>query len=93
MRLARSPWPLPLRSITARRSLLALENLSGAIETLLGAPGTFFIAADVEALTVPARAARNIGTAEVPMFARIDAQQLLFLAVASIFIVSIAYFF
>src|SRR5262249_40667272 len=27
IRLARSPFPLPLRSITARRSLLALENL------------------------------------------------------------------
>jgi UDP-glucose 4-epimerase len=55
MRVARLPWPLPLGSIRARRSLLALENLPGAIETLLRAPGILrrpFIAADVEALTV-----------------------------------------
>ena len=54
-RLARSHYPLPLRSISARRSLLGLQNLSAAIETVLKAPGTLrqaFIAADVEALTV-----------------------------------------
>jgi UDP-glucose 4-epimerase len=55
MRLARSPFPLPLGSVAARRSLLALENLSAAIETVLKAPATLrrpFIAADAEALTV-----------------------------------------
>ncbi|HEV2625337.1 MAG TPA: NAD-dependent epimerase/dehydratase family protein [Xanthobacteraceae bacterium] len=55
MRLARSPFPLPLRSLDGRRSLLALENLSAAIETVLKAPGPLrrpFIAADAEALTV-----------------------------------------
>jgi len=55
MRLARSPFPLPLRSIGARRSLLALENLSAAIETVLKAAVPLrrpFIAADSEALTV-----------------------------------------
>jgi nucleoside-diphosphate-sugar epimerase len=55
MRLARSSFPLPLRSLDARRSLLALENLSAAIETVLKAPGTLrrpFIAADAGALTV-----------------------------------------
>ena len=55
MRLARSPFPLPLRSLDARRSLLALENLSAAIETVLKAPGPLrrpFIAADAGALTV-----------------------------------------
>jgi UDP-glucose 4-epimerase len=55
MRLARSPFPLPLRNIAGRRSLLALENLSAAIEAVLKAPGPLrrpFIAADVEALTV-----------------------------------------
>jgi UDP-glucose 4-epimerase len=55
IRLAHSPFPLPLRSITARRSLLALENLAGAIETVLKVPGSLrraFIAADKEALTV-----------------------------------------
>ena len=56
MRLARSPFPLPLGSFGARRSLVALENLSAAIETVLKAPGILrrpFIAADAEALTVP----------------------------------------
>ena len=55
MRLARSPFPLPLRSIDARRSLLALDNLSAAIETVLKVAGPLrraFIAADNEALTV-----------------------------------------
>jgi nucleoside-diphosphate-sugar epimerase len=55
IQLARSPFPLPLASIRARRSLLALENLSAAIETVLAAQGTLrrvFIAADPEALTI-----------------------------------------
>jgi len=55
MRLARSPFPLPLASLRARRSLLALENLSAAIEAVLAAPGTLqrvVIAADPQALTV-----------------------------------------
>jgi nucleoside-diphosphate-sugar epimerase len=56
MRLARSRYPLPLRSISARRSLVALENLSAAVETVLKQPGTLrrpLIVADVEALAVP----------------------------------------
>jgi UDP-glucose 4-epimerase len=55
MWLARSPFPLPLGSLRARRSLLALENLSAAIEAVLEAPGTLrraFIAADPQALMV-----------------------------------------
>jgi UDP-glucose 4-epimerase len=55
MRLARSPLPLPLGGFGGRRSLLALENLAAAIETVLKAPGTLrrpFLAADAEALTV-----------------------------------------
>jgi nucleoside-diphosphate-sugar epimerase len=55
MRLARLPLPLPLGSLGARRSLLALENLLAAIEAMLAAPGTLrrpFIAADPQALTV-----------------------------------------
>lgn len=55
MRLARSPFPLPLGSFGGRRSLLALENLSAAIETVLKAPGILrrpFITADAKALTV-----------------------------------------
>jgi nucleoside-diphosphate-sugar epimerase len=55
IRLARSPVPLPLASLAARRSLLALENLVAAIEVVLAAPGTLrrvFIAADPQALTI-----------------------------------------
>jgi UDP-glucose 4-epimerase len=55
MRLARSPFPLPVASFGGRRSLLALENLSAAVEAVLKAPGTLrrpFIVADAEALTV-----------------------------------------
>ena len=55
MRLARSPYPLPFGSLAARRSLLALENLTAAIEAVLAAPGTLrrpFIAADPQPLTV-----------------------------------------
>jgi nucleoside-diphosphate-sugar epimerase len=53
--LARSPFPLPLASLRARRSLLALDNLLAAIETVLAAPEPLrraFIAADPEALTI-----------------------------------------
>jgi nucleoside-diphosphate-sugar epimerase len=55
MRIARSPFPLPLRSMSARRSLLALESLPAAIETVLKAPQPLrraFITADAEGLTV-----------------------------------------
>ena len=55
MQLARSPLPLPVGALRARRSLLAVENLAAAIETVLAAPGTLrraFIAADPQALTV-----------------------------------------
>jgi UDP-glucose 4-epimerase len=55
VRLARSPFPLPLASLRARRSLLALENLSAAIDAVLTAPGTLrrvLIAADPHALTI-----------------------------------------
>src|SRR4030088_258619 len=40
MRLRRPPFPLPLGSLGARRSLLALKNLSGGIEGGLGGRGT-----------------------------------------------------
>src|SRR5262249_41752827 len=33
LRFARSPYPLPLGGLAARRSLLALDNLTAAIET------------------------------------------------------------
>jgi nucleoside-diphosphate-sugar epimerase len=55
IRLARSPLPLPLASFKGRRSLLALENLSAAIEAVLAVGGPLrrvLIAADPQALTV-----------------------------------------
>jgi nucleoside-diphosphate-sugar epimerase len=55
MRLARSPLPLPLGALSGRRSLLALENLAAAIETVLRANAPLrrvLIAADPQALTV-----------------------------------------
>ena len=55
MRLARSPLPLPLGGLRARRSLLAVENLLAAIETVLVTPETLrrpFIVADPQAVTV-----------------------------------------
>ncbi|HEX8662567.1 MAG TPA: NAD-dependent epimerase/dehydratase family protein [Beijerinckiaceae bacterium] len=57
VRLARSPYPLPLGGLTAKRSLLALDNLAAAIDTALAAPGPLrrpLIVADPEPLTVPA---------------------------------------
>jgi nucleoside-diphosphate-sugar epimerase len=55
IRLARSRFPLPVGRLMARRSLLALENLAAAIETVLTAPGTLrraFLAADPQPLTI-----------------------------------------
>lgn len=55
MQLARSPLPLPLGALSGRRSLLALENLAAAIETVLRVSTPLrrvLIAADREALTV-----------------------------------------
>ena len=55
MRLARSPYPLPLGGLGGRRSLLALENLTNAIDATLAAPGPLrrpFIVADEEPLTI-----------------------------------------
>ena len=53
--LARSPWPLPVAGLVARRSLLALDNLAAAIDTVLNAPAPLrraFIVADPQALTI-----------------------------------------
>lgn len=55
VRLARSSYPLPLAGLQARRSLLALDNLVEAIDTVLLAPGPLrrpLIVADPEPLTV-----------------------------------------
>jgi len=53
--LARSPWPLPFGAISARRSLLSLDNLAAAIDCVINAPDALrrpLIAADPAPLTV-----------------------------------------
>jgi nucleoside-diphosphate-sugar epimerase len=55
IRLARSRLPLPLGALTARRSLLSLDNLAAAVDCVLTAQGPLrrpLIAADPAALTV-----------------------------------------
>jgi UDP-glucose 4-epimerase len=54
--LARSPLPLPLGGLTARRSLLSVDNLASAIALLVQGPETLrrpLIIADPEPLTLP----------------------------------------
>ncbi len=56
LRLARSRYPLPLGALTARRSLLALDNLVSAVEAVLGAPAPLkrpLLVADPEPFTIP----------------------------------------
>jgi len=56
VKLARSPYPLPLGGLHAQRSLLALDNLADAVAQVLSAPGALrraFIVADAEALSLP----------------------------------------
>jgi nucleoside-diphosphate-sugar epimerase len=56
MRLARSPYPLPLRGLKARRSLLSLDNLVGAIDAALTTREPLrrpLIVADPEPVSVP----------------------------------------
>ncbi|WP_311275367.1 NAD-dependent epimerase/dehydratase family protein [Methylobacterium sp. WCS2018Hpa-22] len=56
LRLARTPYPLPLASLTGRRSLISVENLSAAIVTVLrheGSLGRALVAAEPDALTLP----------------------------------------
>ena len=55
VRLARSPYPLPFGALSATRSLLALDNLVGAVDVALSAPGSLrrpLIVADPQALSV-----------------------------------------
>ncbi len=55
MNAARSRYPLPLAGLGARRSLVALDNLVGAVAHVLGAPQPLrraLIVADAEALSV-----------------------------------------
>jgi UDP-glucose 4-epimerase len=55
IRLARSPLPLPFGALTARRSLLSLDNLAAAVDCVLKADGPLrrvLVAADPQPLTV-----------------------------------------
>ncbi len=55
LRLARSPYPLPLGSLTGRRSLVSVESLSAAVAQVLEAPGKLarpLAVAEPDALTV-----------------------------------------
>jgi len=55
VKLARSPYPLPLAGLKARHSLLALDNLVEAIDRILAAPAPLrrpFIVADPKPLTI-----------------------------------------
>jgi UDP-glucose 4-epimerase len=55
MRIARSPYPLPVGALNARRSLISVGSLVDAIVTALDAPGMLrrpFIVADAEPLSV-----------------------------------------
>lgn len=55
MRIARSRYPLPLRSLQARRSLISVGSIVDAIATMLAAPDTLrrpYIVADAEPLTI-----------------------------------------
>jgi nucleoside-diphosphate-sugar epimerase len=56
LRFARAPYPLPLGGLNGRRSLLSLDNLVAAVDTVLKAPGPLrrpLIVADPEPLTIP----------------------------------------
>lgn len=56
LRLARSPAPLPLGALDARRSLVSVESLAAAVAKVLDAPGPLrrpLIVAEPEPLSVP----------------------------------------
>ncbi len=56
LRLARTPYPLPLGRLSGRRSLVSTESLSAAIAAVLGADGPLnraLIVADPDAQTLP----------------------------------------
>ena len=55
IRLARSPLPLPFGALTARRSLLSLDNLADAVDRVLKVEGPLrrpLITAEPQPLTV-----------------------------------------
>jgi nucleoside-diphosphate-sugar epimerase len=77
LRLAQAPVPLPLGGLSARRSLLAVDNLAAAVDTVLSAPGPLrrpLIVADEQALTVAEMiAALRAGLGRGPALFRVPA--------------------
>jgi nucleoside-diphosphate-sugar epimerase len=56
VRLAAAPVPLPFATLTGRRSLLAVDNLTSAIEFVMKSPAAkdqTYVIADVDALPLP----------------------------------------
>jgi len=57
VKLAASPWPLPFGALTGRRSLLAVDNLIGAVKLAMSSAATTenetYVIADPDALTLP----------------------------------------
>ncbi|MDO9426673.1 MAG: NAD-dependent epimerase/dehydratase family protein [Methylobacterium sp.] len=56
LRLARTPYPLPLAGFTARRSLVSVDNLAAAVATALAAPapiGRALVVAEPDPLSLP----------------------------------------
>jgi UDP-glucose 4-epimerase len=54
--LAAARWPLPFGALTGRRSLLAVDNLTGAIQLAMRSPATeneTYVIADLHAFTLP----------------------------------------
>ena len=54
--LAQSSWPLPLGGLKAKRSVVSLDNLTAAVDTVLKADGPLkrpLIVADPEPVTIP----------------------------------------
>ena len=77
LRLAQAPVPLPLGGLSARRSLLSVDNLAAAVDTVLNAPGRLrrpLIVADEQALTVAEMiAALRSGLGRGPALIRVPA--------------------
>jgi UDP-glucose 4-epimerase len=56
VRLAAAPLPLPFAALTGRRSLLAVDNLTSAVEFVMKSPAAkdqTYVVADVDALALP----------------------------------------
>jgi hypothetical protein len=70
-----------------------MPDVPGRGQSLAARFGTIILLADTVLPLLQSQVSWGWGTGEVPMFARIDATQILFLAAATILVVSIAYLF